>query len=235
MALPKLNELPTYTMEIPSTKETVKFRPFLVKEQKVLLIALESNDDIAIADAMVQTVKNCLHDDIDVSKLATFDIEYMFTQIRAKSVGETSEISIKCSECEHSSDITIKLDAINIDIDKDKSVIKLTDVYTLNMKYPNYEDIQMMTKYDFKNEADAILKLMLHCLDSILTEDERLDMRDETMEEKEAFIDSLTTSQFEMILEFMNNIPSLKQEINYTCTECGHDNSYTLQGIQDFF
>src|SRR5210317_1903295 len=113
MALPKLNDTPKYDIVIPSTKANVKFRPFLVKEQKVLLIAMESQDQTQILNAIVDTIRACAQSDINVAKLTAFDIEYLFTKIRSKSVGEKATVAIKCSECEHSNKVDVNLDKID--------------------------------------------------------------------------------------------------------------------------
>ena len=134
MPLPIVNEVPRYTLTVPSTKKEFRYRPFLVKEQKVLLIALESQDNKQILSSIVDTISSCIDEDIDLSSLTTFDVEYMFTRIRAKSVGETSKIIVKCSECEADNEHEVQLDQITVDVPDKIQNIQLNDKYTLKLK-----------------------------------------------------------------------------------------------------
>ena len=138
MALPKLNDAPKYDVIIPSTKQEIRFRPFLVKEQKILLMALETKDQKSILNAITDTLKSCIVDEINVSRLTSFDVEYLFTQIRAKSVGESTKIGFLCTKCETENEVTIKLDDIKIDVPKKKMSVAINDQYTIDMKYPTY-------------------------------------------------------------------------------------------------
>lgn len=236
MPLPTVNEIPKYSLTIPSTKQEVRYRPFLVKEQKVLLIALESQDEKQILSSIVDTIKSCVIDPIDPLSLATFDVEYIFTRIRAKSAGETSKITVKCTECEIPNDYTVELDKIQIDVPKtDKNKIKLNENYTLKLKYPMYSH---MVKGDLPENAgysETLYYLTLGCLDSLQSEEENFNFADESKEDVENFLGSLTNDQFDMIMEFVNNVPQLTHDINFKCTSCNHDNTHTLRGIQDFF
>ena len=236
MPLPTVNEIPKYSLTIPSTKQEVRYRPFLVKEQKVLLIALESQDEKQILSSIVDTIKSCVVDPIDPLSLATFDVEYIFTRIRAKSAGETSNITIKCTECEIPNDYTVELDKIQIDVPKtDKNKIKLNEKYTLKLRYPIYSH---MVKGDLPENAgysETLYYLTLGCLDSLQSEEENFNFADESKEDVENFLESLTNEQFDMIMEFVNNVPQLTHDINFKCTSCNHDNTHTLRGIQDFF
>ena len=234
MALPKL-DAPTYTLEVPSTGEKIKFRPFLVKEQKVLLIALESQDNKQILSSIVDTISSCIDEDIDLSSLTTFDVEYMFTRIRAKSVGETSKIIVKCSECEADNEHEVQLDQITVDVPDKIQNIQLNDKYTLKLKYPMYSH---MTKADLSENAsssETLYHLTIGCLDSLQSEEENFSFKDETKKDTEDFLDSLTSDQFNMIMEFVNTVPSFSHDIKFTCTSCNQDNTYTLRGINDFF
>ena len=234
MALPKLNT-PTYELVLPSTGEKVKYRPFLVKEQKVLLIALESQDNKQILSSIVDTISSCIDEDIDLSSLTTFDVEYMFTRIRAKSVGETSKIIVKCSECEADNEHEVQLDQITLDVPDKIQNIQLNDKYTLKLKYPMYSH---MTKADLSENAsssETLYHLTIGCLDSLQSEEENFSFKDETKKDTEDFLDSLTSDQFNMIMEFVNTVPSLSHDIKFTCTSCNQDNTYTLRGINDFF
>ena len=235
MPLPIVNEVPRYTLTVPSTKKEIRYRPFLVKEQKILLIALESQDNKQILSSIVDTISSCVDGDIDLQTLTTFDVEYLFTRIRAKSVGETSKIIVKCSECEGDNEYEVQLDQIKIDVPDKIKKIQLNDQYTLKLKYPMYSH---MTKSDLSENASAsetLYFLTLGCLDSLQSEEENFSFKDETKKDTEDFLDSLTSDQFNEIMEFVNNVPSLTHDIEFTCTSCNKDNTYTLRGINDFF
>jgi hypothetical protein len=230
-----VNEVPRYTLTVPSTKKEFRYRPFLVKEQKVLLIALESQDNKQILSSIVDTISSCIDEDIDLSSLTTFDVEYMFTRIRAKSVGETSKIIVKCSECEADNEHEVQLDQITVDVPDKIQNIQLNDKYTLKLKYPMYSH---MTKADLSENAsssETLYHLTIGCLDSLQSEEENFSFKDETKKDTEDFLDSLTSDQFNMIMEFVNTVPSLSHDIKFTCTSCNQDNTYTLRGINDFF
>ena len=236
MALPNINETPNYEMTIPSSGKGVSFRPFLTKEQKILLIALETQDEKQILTAITNTIEACV-DNIDMNKLTTFDVEYIFTQIRSKSVGEKSHIGIKCSNCEETNEVTINVEEIKIEVpDKKNSDIRLNDEYTLTMKFPNY--IHMLNNDRLKNSKSAtgmLIELIIGCLDSLKSEEENIKFKDEPIEEVEAFVDSLTSEQFNSIMEFVNNIPKLKHKVDFVCESCETKNSHELVGINDFF
>ena len=142
MALPKLNDTPKYSVTIPSTQATVRFRPFLVKEEKVLLLAMESDDSNDIILAILDTISACVADNIDVKKLTTYDIEYLFTQIRSKSVGETTTVGIECESCKESNQVTVDINSIQVQgLDKVNYNISLSADMELELNHPTYTDI----------------------------------------------------------------------------------------------
>ena len=190
---------------------------------------MESQDQTQILNAIVDTIRACAQSDINVSKLTAFDIEYLFTKIRSKSVGEKATVAIKCSECENSNKVDVNLDKI----DKTNK-IKLNDHYTIQMKYPTYLDI-LNTNIKTETTADQLYATIIMSLDKLFTKDEIIEMADESWEEKEQFIDSLTTEQFNSIVQYMTNAPSLKHNIEFKCESCGADNEVTLNGLRDFF
>jgi DNA-directed RNA polymerase subunit M/transcription elongation factor TFIIS len=235
MALPVFNDLPKYDLTIPSTKEKVRFRPFLVKEQKVLLMAMESQDQTKILDSITDTLAACFTE-VKISNLTTFDVEYMFTQLRGKSVGESSTISVFCQSCEESNEYNINLDEIVIDVPVLDNKIVLNDQYTLQMRFPKYTHM-------LKNEAllksdsgvEQVYEMVLGCMDCLLTEEERILFDDESKEDTTRFLESLTADQFTKIMDFVNAIPKLQKDIEFDCTKCGHHNKLVVQGIGDFF
>ena len=237
MALPQLNnDNPIYEMEVPSTGEKLKFRPFLVKEQKNLLIALESQDPKQLMTAMLSCIESCVHG-AKVDSLSTFDVDYMFTQIRAKSVGETTKVTIKCENCEEESSLDINLDEIKMDTSTMKDpLIKLTDEISVKMKYPTYIDMMDSTVFsEDVSRVEFIFENVKNSMHSIQTEDENILLKDEPKEELDKFINNLSNEQLEKITDFVEGMPTLKHVIQNKCVKCGHDNELILEGLQDFF
>lgn len=234
MALPKINNVPKYTLTIPSTKKQVTYRPFLVKEQKVLLIALESQDENQILKATTDMIDACLDDNLNVTKMPTFDVEYIFTQIRSKSVGETSKINLKCSSCKEYTEVEVALDQIKIEIPAKNNEIKLNDSYTVVMKYPSYTDV-VKIKSKRGTITSTMYESVLLSLDKLKTPDEIISFSDEAEKDIDEFLESLTTEQFQQLVKFVDNTPTLKHDVKFTCSNCKHSNKKTLQGLQDFF
>ena len=236
MALPKLNDVPQYELVIPSTGKTVAYRPFLVKEQKVLLMALESQDEKQVLRAVTDTIKSCIIDPVKIESLATFDVEYIFTQLRSKSAGEKTQVKLKCSECDEYTETEIDLNQIKIKLNEDNKLVELTDVYTLKMKYPQYSGLLLQTESaDEDTLTNAIFEMIMMCLDELRTEDDIIKFEDEPREEVEKFLEGLTTGQLEKIMNFVNNLPKLEHKVDFNCVSCNHENTLTLQGLQDFF
>lgn len=235
MALPKINDVPKYTVKIPSTNKLIHYRPFLVKEQKILLIALESQDEKNILKATIDTLKACIDENIDFYSLATFDIEYLFTKIRAKSVGESSEVMLTCESCNEQTPVKINIDKIEIETKSNNKVIALTDKAKLIMKYPSYLTLTNIDTGKQTTAVDVLYNLILSCLDVLQVEDEQFKIGEETVEEQQKFLESLNSDQFKKISDFVNNMPRLKHDIEFKCRHCNHDNKITLQGINDFF
>lgn len=237
MALPRLNENPQYELVIPSTKEKVNFRPFLVKEQKVLLIAYESQDRKQILSAMLNTLESCIHENIDVKKLSTFDVDYMFTMIRSKSAGETTTLLFKCKECQTENEVVIKLDEIGVDVKEQNMRIELTDKIAVKMRYPSYEFFlnNSILMDESKTQSELLLASIVGCLEAVETEEERIDLSDESEEEVNQFLESLTGAQFEKISQFALELPAMSKNVKYTCINCGTKNERMLKGLEDFF
>lgn len=235
MALPKLNSAPVYEMTVPSTGQNVTYRPFLVKEQKNLLIAFEAQNRRDLVRAVQRTIEACVEDDIE-NNLTTFDIDYMFTKIRSKSVGETANILVPCSECETKNEVVVDLDDVSVDSEIPDMMIPITDDVTVQMKFPTYEDFLKNTNLlESTTVTEALLQLIITCMDSVLTEEEKYSLRDETSEEVINFLESMTSEQFEKVSQFANSIPNVTKTISFSCESCGHENEKTLKGLDDFF
>jgi hypothetical protein len=235
MALPKLNAAPTYEMKIPSTGQSVVYRPFLVKEQKNLLIAFEAQNRQDLVRAVIRTIEACVEEPIG-GLLTTFDVDYMFTKIRAKSVGETANILVPCEECEVNNEVTVELDKVEVIGDLPEMLIPITEEITVKMKFPTYEEfLSNQTLLDSTSTTEALLQLIVTCLDSVLTDEERFAIKDEPKEEIIEFLESMTTEQFGKVSTFAASIPALTQDLEFVCESCDHTNKKTLKGLDDFF
>lgn len=237
MALPKLNENPKYDLVIPSTKQKVNFRPYLVKEEKVLLIATESRDVKSGVTAIVDTLKAVIDEDIDVSSLTLFDIEYMFTMVRSKSVGESADLVGTCEECQEKTDINVNLDDIKIPKIKEKNIIKLTDEVSVEMRYPSWTTT-VNNQFVFDDnvpEIEKILHLVLDSMYAIMTDEEKIMVKDESRESILAFVESMTVEQYNKLKEFLESTPVVEKDITFNCSKCNHKNELTIRNITDFF
>jgi len=234
MALPKINSNPEFNVVVPSTGESVSFRPYLVKEEKVLMLAFESKDTAQAAKAIGNTLNACAQDDgFNAFKCTTYDVEYLFTALRTKSVGETSNVILKCSECETKNDIVVNLDDVNLgDSSLKRESVKLTDEISVDMAYPQYGE---MTKITSEGETlqDGI-KMIGACIEAINTDEQSYGREDFKAAELEEFMESLTTEQFKRLSGFLKDIPTLKHDVEFKCVNCGHENNYTLSGMNDF-
>jgi len=236
MALPKLNDTVKYSTKIPSTGQEIRFRPFLIKEEKVLLLAMESQDGKMIMNSILDTIEACVEDSINWSTLPLFDIEYIFLQLRSKSVGETSDVKIKCKKCEEYNDITVDLQDVKVAVPKKDKTIQLDNKYTLEMKYPSVRDIINVNLFsEDMSVTDMTFKSISMCIKAVVTENERIDLADESQEEIDNFINSLNSKQFNDLKKFVDGIPQLKHKIEFNCTSCEEPNTVNLRGTDDFF
>ena len=229
MSLPKLNS-PVYEAILPSTEKVIKFRPFLVKEEKVLLTAMEDGSQTALMNAIKTILKNCVQGKINVDRLPLFDIEYLFLKLRSKSVGEISEIGLKCTdtECGGVNQISINMDEIEVyKPEGHNRKIMISDDVGVMMSYP-----VMKTSGITEEDGMAIVK---DCIEMIFTEEETHERDSFTSKELDEFIDSMDTKQFAKIKEFFDTMPKLEHTINYKCVKCGEDKEITLQGLDSFF
>jgi hypothetical protein len=230
MALPIL-ETPNYELILPSTNKKVKYRPFLVKEYKILLTTVEA-DVSEITRIVTELVDNCTFNKLDISKLAHFDVEYLFLNIRAKSISETADIIINC-ECGEKIDYT--LDITNLKVvknEKSSNKIMLTDDVGVVLRYPKFDE--MLDIRDNSNST-RIVELITDCVDAVFTKDDYFDKTSYTNEELNNFISSFTKKQFDKLEEFFRNIPKIVQHIEADCPSCKKTNIVDLEGLQNFF
>ena len=237
MALPKLNVTNTYRLTVPSTGVEVSYRPYLVKEEKQMMIANETGDQKQMMEVMAKTISACVEGELNVKDLTTFDVEYLFTQIRGRSVGETADVAIKCEddECGHKSKINVNLMDAKVQLNENDSLIPLSDDISVEMKYPAYGDVIKNYKKGEEESVEFGFTMMAKSIEAVLTEDERIVLKDLPVKEVKDFIDSMTRKQFESIGEFLEDIPQLTLDVEWCCEKCGRDNKHKLSGLQDFF
>ena len=232
MALPKLNDSPKYEIEVPSTGKVVRYRPYLVKEEKVLMIAFESGNQKQALQAIVDTLGACIQDKIDLSGLSTFDIEYLFTQIRSKSVGETSTVMLKCSSCEKQNEYSFDISSVKIEMPEVENVIEISPSISVELRYPSYESV-INTDLNAA-EMEVGFNMVMNSIAAILTEEERIATEDVSRKELVEFVESMDQVQFKKLAEYLRLMPALEHEAKFTCLECGEDNELMLRGMQDF-
>jgi hypothetical protein len=238
MPLPKIST-PTYELELPSTGKTIQYRPFLVKEEKVLVIALESEDTKQITTAIKTVIKNCiLTKGIKVEQLPTFDIEYLFLNIRGKSVGEVIEVNIVCPDDEETPvKIEINLDDIQVQKnDEHTNKIKLDDEIMMQMKYPSLDEF-IKNNFDLENgsEMDQSFELIASGIDTIFTADEVWAASDCTKKEIRDFIESMNSSQFKEIEKFYATMPKLSHVVKVVNPKTKVESEVVLEGLASFF
>ena len=232
MPLPKIDQ-PLFDMIIPSTGKKVTFRPFLVKEEKILLIAQQSGNDSEIIRAIKQILNNCIQDHLDLDTLAIFDLEYAFLKLRSKSVNNVVKLSYRDTEDDEVYNFELDLDTIEIEMPKNtNSKIEINDSVGMTMKYPSASITDKMS--GFENEVDLMTFFIVNCIDTIYDEDTVYVADDFSEEEISEFLDGLDVKTFEKIREFFENVPRLYHKIEYT-NSIGSERSIELASLKDFF
>lgn len=231
MGLPKI-DLPLFELEVPSTGKKVKYRPFTVKEEKILLIAQESKDPKQIFLAIKQILTNCLHD-ADVEKLAIFDLEYILLNIRAKSVNNEISFSIKDPDTQEKVDLVINIDDVKIVKFPDHNkIIKVNDDIMIEMRYPSISYLENLK--DSQSESESLNSIMKECINTIADGDQSYKLSDFSDKEVEDFIESLSSTIVAKIKKFFDTIPVMKYETTYT-DKTGKTKTFTAQGVDTFF
>ena len=233
MALPKLNSS-TYELELPSTGEKLKYRPFLVKEQKTLMIAQESEDDKQIENAFAQIITDCVLDDVDPYIMPMFDIEYIFLKIRGKSVGEKVKLNLLCPDDEKTRvDVEIDLEEVDVQMSKDHTnVVDLTEDVKMIMRYPCLKD---MSGSDDTGEVDTMFYMIKRCVHEIHDGETIYNRVDISEKELDEFIESKSTENFEKLSNFFETMPKLYHEIEVKNPKTKKKNKIPIEGLQNFF
>ena len=237
MPLPKIST-PTYELVLPSSGRKIKYRPFLVKEEKILIIALESQDQKQIANSIKSILSNCiLTRGTKVDKLSTFDIEYLFLNVRGKSVGEQIEVMVTCPDDEKTQvPMSINIDSIKVEKSKDhKTDIKLDDQYTLKMRYPSLNEFIKTNFSVDEMKVDDTFDLIASCIEQVYSEEESWSSADCTKKELKEFLEQLDSKQFKMIEKFFETMPKLSHTVTVINPNTKKENEIVLEGLQNFF
>ena len=237
MPLPKINT-PTYELVLPSTGKKIKYRPFLVREEKILIMALESEDIKQITSAVVEILDACiLTRGVKLHNLATFDMEYLFLNVRGKSVGETIEVNIVCPD-DGKTSVTTEVDVDSIKIKKDKrhkNIVKLDDQLSMKLRYPSIEQFIESNFDTGATDVKTTMDMISNCIEMIYSEEETWESKDSTKKELEEFIDQLNTKQFKCIEQFFETMPKLSHTIKVTNPQTKVESEVVLEGLAAFF
>lgn len=236
MALP-LQSTAIYELKVPSTGKVIRFRPFLVKDEKALLVAQQSDDLNVMINTLKGVIKSCVTDQIDVEELALFDMEYIFSQIRAKSVGEISELIFTCGHCkEKDNKFKLSLDVSKLEVTKNEAHTNkfvLFDNVGVVMKYPKLDILKRIEK-GF-TDVDNVIDIVIDSIDMIYTDQEVYYAKDQTRKELKDFVENLTKEQFDTLESFFATMPKLQHLVQFDCPACGAHNELMLEGVQNFF
>ena len=237
MPLPKINT-PTYELSLPSNGKKIKYRPFLVREEKILIMALETENQKQITDAVVQILDACIMTrGVKIQTLPTFDIEYIFLNVRSKSVGETIKVNIICPDDEKTS-VEVPIDLESIKVKKDKShtnIVKIDDNLSLKLKYPSMDQF---IESNFESSDDTIkntMKVITSSIDMIFSEEESWNASESTQKELEEFIEQLNSKQFQTIEKFFDTMPKLSHRVKVTNPKTNVESTVILEGLAAFF
>jgi len=236
MALPKIG-YPTYELELPSTGKTVKYRPFLVKEEKVLLLALEAEDEKQVTSAVKDLLKNCVISRIKVDQLPSFDLEYLFLKIRAASIGEVINLTVTCLDDNKTTvEAQVNINEVNVKKEKGHSTKILFDKNTgIVMRYPSMKEFVDREFLQKEMKTEEVYDFIADSIDQIFDAEEVYDKTTTTKKEFREFVDGLTTKQFEKIQQFYSTAPKLSHTFKVTNPNTGKESDYTIEGLQSFF
>ena len=233
MALPKIN-VATYELNLPSSNEIVKFRPFLVKEENILLMAMEGGETKDMMNAIKQIIGNCVSSPkLNIEELPLFDLEYVFVKLRAKSIGEKTKLGLKCEECDATTEVEVNIDEVEIVKGENHDPkIQLTDDVGVVLKYPRIDMMEGIGNLNNIEEGFAVLR---KSIEMIFSGDEVYEAKDHSEKELDDFLNSLTRDQFQKIQDFFDGLPKLKKDVKWNCSGCQKEREVTLEGMNAFF
>ena len=240
--LPKI-DVPVYDLKLISQNKKIRYRPFTVKEEKLFLMANESKDEESVINTVKQVINNCVLDEIDVDSLPVFDLEYLFINLRAKSVGEEVKLNYQCNnnvekdgkqdKCGNMVNFTLNLIDVKPESEKGHTnKIELSDKLGIVMRYPK---LNFIAGQENKTETEIILDLIIDCIDYIYDENQMYYAKDSTRQELVDFVDSLQSKDLEKIKTFFDTMPKVKKQLDFKCNKCGYEDRVVLEGIQNFF
>ena len=241
--LPKL-DVPIHEVKLLSTGKVIRFRPFLVKEQKLFLMASESDEPKETVNVIRQVLRNCILDDINIDDLPTFDLEWLFMHLRARSVEEVVDLKYKCNnvvkdekgeDARCTGTVNFKMNLLQIEPIKHPNhtnKIQLTENLGICLKYPSFEMIQ---KYEDMNEAEIMSKVLVDCIDYLYDKEQVYYAKDNSREELEEFVDNLQQKDLEKLRDFFDTMPEIKKDVHFKCPKCGYEEDITIKGLQNFF
>jgi len=242
--LPKI-DVPIYNVKLLSTGKSLRFRPFTVKEEKLFLMANEGEDLTTVVDTIKQILNNCILDEFQIDSLPLFDIEHLFLNIRARSIGEMVNLKYKCNnnvldeetkeEKKCNNVVQIDLNVLEIQPEKQEghtNKIEITEKLGVVMKYPNFETLK---KFKDATEADSIIKMTVNCIDYVYDADKIYYAKDSQEEDLIEFIESMQSKDLERIKNFFDTMPKIKKDVDFKCNKCGHEEKIEIEGIQNFF
>lgn len=235
MALPKYS-YPVYTLKLPSTGKEVKYRPFLVKDEKNLLLSQQSEEDVSMYETLKTVIESCVVEGAKVSEMAVFDLEYVFTQLRCKSIGEEVELVFTCvnEECKQKGNHKFQISPEVVKHPDHTPKIELFDGVGAILKYPGTEQMKKIQKLNFNN-PDEVIDLIASCIDYIYDDDQVYHAKDQSKKELAQFVENLPRTASDKIKQFFETMPRLSQTIEYECKHCGNKHEYLVEGIQNFF
>ena len=229
MKLSDLQPRPTYSIKLPSTGKMVKYMPFSVRDERALLVAQESDDTSTILNTLVSVIKNCC---VDTLSLSTFDVEFLFMHIRAKSVGEISTLNFLC-ECEETTPVSFDITKVAVQGTNSKPIIKLNSELSVKMKYIGIDELLQIDSEDDTNKI--LIKTIASSIDSFIKSDEIIQVKDEPIEDIIKFLDDLPSKEFQKLRDFIDNSPTVALTVPWTCPACKKEHSTILSGINSFF
>ena len=242
--LPKI-DVPIYNVKLLSTGKSLRFRPFTVKEEKLFLMANEGEDLTTVVDTIKQILNNCILDEFDIDSLPLFDIEHLFLNIRARSIGEVVNLKYKCNndvldeetkeEKKCNNVVQIDLNVLDIHPEKQEghtNKIQITEKLGIVMKYPNFETLK---KFKDATEADSIIKMTVDCINYVYDAEQIYYAKDSNEDDLVEFIESMQSKDLEKIKNFFDTMPKIKKDVDFKCNKCGHEEKIEVEGIQSFF